>query len=107
MKKKKTGEKPAKKSGKTLGKTSGMWGNFVFWTKRIWDKSPLFVCLYAAEIPVWVGIYLLDAYLPSVLVEDVTAGKKRRGGGRAAAYCGRDAGGIPCGAGLASKRQRS
>ena len=75
MKKKKTGEKPAKKSGKTLGKTSGMWGNFVFWTKRIWDKSPLFVCLYAAEIPVWVGIYLLDAYLPSVLVEDVTAGK--------------------------------
>ena len=71
MKKKKTGEKPAKKSGKT----SGMWGNFVFWTKRIWDKSPLFVCLYAAEIPVWVGIYLLDAYLPSVLVEDVTAGK--------------------------------
>ena len=31
------------------------------------------------------------------------SGKKRRGGGRAAAYRGRDAGGIPCGAGLASK----
>lgn len=60
---------------KKTGKKSGMWGNFVFWTKRIWKRSPIFVCLYLAEIPLWVGIYLLDAYLPSVLVEDITAGK--------------------------------
>lgn len=57
------------------GKKPGIWDNFFFWIRRLWKKSPLFVCLYLAEIPVWVGIYLLDAYLPSVLVEDITAGK--------------------------------
>lgn len=59
---------------KKEGERAEIWKNLLFWLKRLWKKSPLFVCLYLAEIPVWVGIYLLDAYLPSVLTEQVLAG---------------------------------
>lgn len=59
---------------KKEGERAEIWKNLLFWLKRLWKKSPLFVCLYLAEIPVWVGIYLLDAYLPSILTEQVLAG---------------------------------
>ena len=44
-----------------------------FWLKVLWQKSPSFVFVSLAVIPTSVVISLLTAYLPSALVDDITA----------------------------------
>lgn len=52
--------------------------NLGFWFCTLYRESPGFVWLYLLDIPVVVGISLLGAYLPSVLVADITAGREIR-----------------------------
>lgn len=48
--------------------------NLWYWLKELFRLSPVFPLLYLAGIPLSVGISLLGAYMPSVLVRDITDG---------------------------------
>ena len=49
--------------------------NTYYWLKKLYHDAPTFVWLYLLQIPILIGISLLGAYLPSVLVENITDGE--------------------------------
>lgn len=53
----------------------GTLDNLGFWLRILYRESPGFVWLYLLEIVLGIAISLLDVYMPSVLVADITAGK--------------------------------
>ena len=60
------------------GKTKGagqIIGNLFYWLRVLYRDSPGYVLLYLVGAPLAIGISWLGAYMPSALVEDITAGE--------------------------------
>ena len=60
------------------GKTKGagqIIGNLFYWLRVLYRDSPGYVLLYLVGAPLAIGISWLGAYMPSVLVADITAGE--------------------------------
>lgn len=50
------------------------WENLLYWLRVLYGESPGFVWLYLVGIGVAIGISLLEVYMPSALVTDITGG---------------------------------
>lgn len=67
-------EKEEASQDKAKEKHRKTWENLLYWLKVLYRESPGFVWLYLAGIGVTIGISLLEVYMPSALVTDITAG---------------------------------
>ncbi len=84
---------------KTSAKKEGVLSQLSYWLNILWHESPSYICISLLSIPLAVGISLLSAWLPSVLVDDITAQRPisvmiknlaLTGGGLAALYVAQD-----------------